>query len=266
MTETNPVAFILTGEHIYQLIGVQTRYSSWTARVVPLLERYKLPYKLTTIKLSETKKYSNSGFVPVLVPLSPKLDIQIHDSLAISEFLAESHPEFPLWPKDRVLRALARSAAAEMHSGFQELRSNCPSHFLAKYTGNIPLTDKAKQEAERVLIIWDQARTKTAERLKKLGEEDEGYLFGKFGIADSFFWPVLWRFRSYGLPLATATPEALAWMKKMWNDPTLKLLGKDYLKQGEDPETVIPQYDNIFKGNPDIKYELFDENWEFTGA
>jgi hypothetical protein len=55
-------------------------------------------------------------------------------------------------------------------------------------------------------------------------------------------------------------------MKKMWNDPTLKLLGKDYLKQGEDPETVIPQYDNIFKGNPDVKYELFDENWEFTGA
>jgi glutathione S-transferase len=120
------------------------------------------------------------------------LDIQIPDSLAISEFLAESHPEFPLWPKDRVLRALARSVAAEMHSGFQELRSNCPTHFMAKYTGNIPLTDKAKQEAERVLIIWDQARTKTAERLKELGEEDEGYLFGKFGIADSFFWPVLW--------------------------------------------------------------------------
>ena len=63
---------------------------------------------------------------------------------------------------------------------------------MAQYTGNIPLTDKAKQEAERVLIIWDQARTKTAERMKELGEEDEGYLFGKFGIADSFFWPVLW--------------------------------------------------------------------------
>ena len=28
MTETNPVTFTLTGEHIYQLIGVQTRYSS----------------------------------------------------------------------------------------------------------------------------------------------------------------------------------------------------------------------------------------------
>jgi glutathione S-transferase len=130
--------------------------------------------------------------VPVLVPLSPKLDIQIPDSLAISEFLAESHPELPLWPEDRVLRALARGAAAEMHSGFSELRSTCHTNFVAMYTGKVPLTEKARQEAERLLTIWHQARTKTSERLKEIGEEDEGYLFGKFGIADSFFWPILW--------------------------------------------------------------------------
>jgi glutathione S-transferase len=120
------------------------------------------------------------------------LDIQIPDSLAISEFLAESHPELPLWPEDRVLRALARGAAAEMHSGFSELRSTCHTNFVAMYTGKVPLTEKARQEAERLLTIWHQARTKTSERLKEIGEEDEGYLFGKFGIADSFFWPILW--------------------------------------------------------------------------
>jgi hypothetical protein len=66
--------------------------------------------------------------------------------------------------------------------------------------------------------------------------------------------------------LVTATPEALAWMKKMWNDPILKLLAKDYFKQHEDPETAISQYDDLFKGNPDVKYEFFAEDWEFTGA
>jgi glutathione S-transferase len=138
--------------------------------------------------------------VPVLTPLSPKLDIQICDSLAICEFLAESHPEFSFWPKDRVLRALARSAVAEMHSGFSALRTSCHSNFLAKYTGNVPVTEKAKKEVERAFTLWHEARTKTSQRLKELGEEDEGYLFGKFGIADSFFYPVLWVCGQVSLP------------------------------------------------------------------
>lgn len=135
---------------------------------------------------------SKNGLVPVLIPLSPKLDIQIYDSLAICEFLAESHPTLPLWPEDPVLRALARSATAEMHSGFSELRTTYHSSFVARYTGNVPVTEKARQEAERALYLWHEARTKTAQRLKELGEEDEGYLFGKFGIADAFYWPILW--------------------------------------------------------------------------
>jgi hypothetical protein len=55
-------------------------------------------------------------------------------------------------------------------------------------------------------------------------------------------------------------------MKKMWSDPTLKLLGKDYFKQGEDPATAIPQYDDLFKGNCNVQYGKFDEDWEFTAA
>lgn len=138
------------------------------------------------------KKHSSSGLVPILIPMSPELDIQINDTLAICEFLAESHPEFSFWPKDRVLRALARSAVAQMHSGFLELRSTCHSNFLAKYTGEVPISEKVKQEAERLLALWDGCRAKTAQKLQELGEQDEGFLFGSFGIADAFFWPVLW--------------------------------------------------------------------------
>lgn len=66
------------------------------------------------------------------------------------------------------------------------------TNFLARYTGNVPITDDARKEIERLLAIWDESRKATKGRLASLGEDDEGFLFGKFSIADAFFWPVLW--------------------------------------------------------------------------
>jgi glutathione S-transferase len=136
------------------------------------------------------KSVSPSGFVPIL--RATNLETTISDSLAICEFLAESNPDKHLWPKDRELRAMARSAAAEMHSGFDELRNTYHTNFVAKYTGRIPVTEQGAKEIKRVLTLWGDARVRTATRLKALGEVDGGYLFGNFSIADSFFWPVLW--------------------------------------------------------------------------
>lgn len=116
----------------------------------------------------------------------------IGDSLAICEFLAESNPELPLWPRDRQLRALSRSAAAQMHSGFSALRGTFHTNFLAQYSGNVPISDSAQMEIVKMLNLWDEARKTTKERLAVLGEADQGFLFGGFSIADAFFWPVLW--------------------------------------------------------------------------
>lgn len=150
---------------------------------------YAFPrYVLTKPKV---KAISPTGFVPLLQCRS--LDsISIGDSLAICEFLAESHPELPLWPQDRQLRALARSVAGQMHSGFSTVRNTFHTNFLARYTGNVPVTDAARKEIERILAIWDEARKAAKERLAALGEVDKGFLFGGFSIADAFFWPVLW--------------------------------------------------------------------------
>jgi hypothetical protein len=81
-----------------------------------------------------------------------------------------------------------------MHAGFTEMRNTYGCNFLGYYSGPIPINEKAKKEIERMLTLWSDARKFTVERLKKVGkeDEDEGFLFGKFGIADSFFWPVLW--------------------------------------------------------------------------
>lgn len=79
-----------------------------------------------------------------------------------------------------------------MHSGFGELRNTYPTNVLAKYTGKVPISEKGKKEVERILSLWGESRAKTAQKLKELGEQDEGFLFGHFGIVDAFFWPILW--------------------------------------------------------------------------
>lgn len=74
------------------------------------------------------------------------------------------------------------------------------SSYVGKYTGNVPVSEKARKEVNRLLEIWDSARMFTKERLGE--EKDGGFLFGGFSIADVFFWPVLWVGLSFPFPVA----------------------------------------------------------------
>ena len=78
-----------------------------------------------------------------------------------------------------------------MHSGFTAIRNSFSTNFLEHYTGNVPISDEAHKEIQKMLSLWDTARKGTKEHLAALGEADEGFLFGGFSIADAFFWPVL---------------------------------------------------------------------------
>ncbi|CBF89559.1 uncharacterized protein ANIA_00401 [Aspergillus nidulans FGSC A4] len=218
-------------QYDYHLIGTNTRYSSWTARVETVLEYFQIPYTNEILPLDQARTCSPSAKFPLLRCHS--LCITINDSLAIVEFLADRNPHLHLWPSDPALRALARSATAEMHSGFMTLRSTFHTNFIAKYT-------------ERVAQ-----------------DQDEGFLFGKFSIADAWFWPVLWRFRTYNLPLDNVTPEALEWMEKMWSDPLVKKLVYGFYRQAEDPKTRIEKYEGLF-AEEGVVYETFPEDWVFT--
>lgn len=191
----------------YTFVGFPTRYSSWTARAATVLDYFQIPHKKEVFHLKQTP-YPTSrpiqapyqgGLLPALVVHPTRTeasDFTIYDSLAILEFLAETHPEHHLWPEDKQLRALARSATAKMHSGFTTLRDEFATNFIARYqfTGEVPMSEKAKGECKEMVKLWSSSRAATVERLKALGKEDddEGFLFGKFGIADAFFWPVLW--------------------------------------------------------------------------
>lgn len=97
-----------------------------------------------------------------------------------------------------------------MHAGFSELRDTYHTNFIAKYTGNIPVSDAAKAEIRKMTRIWNTARAQTKQRLQELGEKDEGFLFGTFSIADAFFWPVLWVSTFYLIKRSSSVSVSLA--------------------------------------------------------
>ncbi|KAI0126073.1 hypothetical protein BJ170DRAFT_633741 [Xylariales sp. AK1849] len=249
--------------------GFWTRYSSWTARVILVLEYFKIPYKAQYYNIYGHAEQPppdrlKGRLYPMLQPDPNDPDFIIDESLAICEFLAETHPELALWPKDVKLRALARAAAAQMHAGFGEVRNTYHSNFTAKYTGKIPVSEAAAKEIRKMIGVWNGARAQTKQRLQSLGEEDEGFLFGKFTIADAFFWPVLWRFRSYQLPLDSITRDGLDWMATMWNHPVMVALAQDCFEQRKNPRTSTARYEDIFADNPEIQYGQFDGDWKFS--
>ncbi|KAI2633028.1 putative glutathione S transferase [Hypomontagnella submonticulosa] len=251
----------------YTLYVYHTRYSSWGSRVTLVLAYFQIPCTIKFCALNDPgpakPARSTGGLLPVLQMDSEDEDSMIGDSLAICEFLAEQNPELHLWPKDVKLRAKARAAAAQMHSGFSEIRNTYATNFLGKYTGKIPVTEAAAKEIRKMVELWNNARAGTKKRLQELGEEDDGFLFGRFSIADAFFWPVLWRFRSYRLPLTAISEDGLKWIAKMWNDPVMKLQAQEYFRQAQDPLTRVDKYEDIFKGNPDVEYCQFTEDWTF---
>ena len=179
-------------------------YSSWSMRgwLALRLTGAELEEIVVGLDLPDTaekiRKYSPSGRVPCLIDG----DLAVWDSLAIAEYLAEKFPDKPLWPKDRAERARARSVAAEMHSGFANLRNDCAMKMRASFPAKT-LRPETQAEVDRILAIWEDC-------LKRSGGP---YLFGKaFTIADAFYAPVVSRLRTYSIPVrgpAKAYTEAV---------------------------------------------------------
>ena len=58
-----------------------------------------------------------------------------------------------VWPTEAHRRALARSAASEMHAGFTALREELPFNCRARRSGVIP-SPAAQADIERVATLW----------------------------------------------------------------------------------------------------------------
>jgi glutathione S-transferase len=187
-------------------------YSSWSMRPWVLLKQAGIPFEEVKVLFDSFAPDSNfkqtmlkvnpRGQVPVLVDSNSDGDLVVTDTLAIAEYLAESFPEKQLWPADKIARAKARMACAEMHSGFAALRSNCMMNIEASlpHIGQIVMRDKPAVVADvaRIEALWSGLLSQYAIT------HADGMLFGKFSIADAYFAPVVMRFKTYGLPSSKA--------------------------------------------------------------
>jgi hypothetical protein len=100
--------------------------------------------------------HSPSGKVPALKIEENGVSQTVWDSLAISETLAERHPEARLWPEAASARAHARSVVAEMHSGFQPLRRALSMEIAARHA-TPTLEDDVQADIARIVAIWTGA-------------------------------------------------------------------------------------------------------------
>lgn len=207
---------------MYTLHIGNKNYSSWSLRPWVLLAQLGIPF---TERLhvfgpgftAGTEGRSPSGKVPCL----HDGERIVWDSLAIAEYLAERHPG--IWPSGEDARAWARCATAEMHSGFQDLRSAC-SMCCGIRVKLHSVSEPLQRDIDRIDELWNEG-------LERFGGP---FLAGaSFAAVDAFFCPVAFRVQTYGLALSRrpgayakrllALPAMKRWyeeaLAERWRDP-----------------------------------------------
>lgn len=226
-----------------KLTVLSLRYSSWSMRPWLALthagaefETETVAFDFETTKLPERRKLGSiSGLFPIL-----RVDgVPIHESLAIAEYVAESWPDARLWPEAALDRAQARAICAEMVSDFAAIRNEMSCHLFARAPAFRP-SDQARSNIERVFEIWTEC-------LERSGGP---FLFGRISIADFFYYPVLTRFRTYGIELAEDVTDyarsleesaaVRALVEKARTEPLNEVYDDYVRKLGGDPIAALP--------------------------
>ena len=179
---------------MYDLYIANKNYSSWSLRPWVLMRELGIVFREHLVPFGQEsmwrdfRRISPSGKVPCLVDGGTV----VWDSLAIAEYLAERHEG--VWPAEGDARAWARSAAAEMHSGFGELRNRC-SMSCGQRIRLHESPAALEREVARLGVLW-------SEGLRRFGGP---FLAGKgFTAVDAFYAPVVFRIQTYGLTLDSA--------------------------------------------------------------
>jgi len=159
--------------------------STWSLRVWICSQIAKLDLDIIVIDLShsdyklEILKHSVTGLVPSLNDDT----LVIHDSLAIAEYFNECSGG-ALYPNTIPERALARSLCSELHSGFMNLRAQCPFD-LEHLTPLSTFSNSLNRELTRIENIFASAQLP--------------FMFNSAGLVDAFYSILAFRLNSYGI-------------------------------------------------------------------
>jgi glutathione S-transferase len=201
-----------------QLVIGNKNYSSWSMRPWVLLRHFDVAFEEIKLRFDTLNYSPDSAFHRALARYTPVAKVPVllidgfavWDTLAVAETVAERVPEQPLWPRDALQRARARSLCAEMHAGFSALRSHCPMNIEASLpaVGAQVLAEReaVRRDLTRIDAMWSEA----------LAASGGPFLFGGFGIVDAYYAPVVARIRTYALPLSAASR---AYAERVWAAP-----------------------------------------------
>jgi glutathione S-transferase len=194
------------------LIIGNKNYSSWSLRPWLLLRHFGVAFEEVVLPLDTPEFFQRIGqYSPnSRVPALHVDDEVIWDSLAICETANERWLSDKGWPSESKARAAARSAVAEMHSGFAAMRSQMP--FNCRRQPQTPHWDaNADKDIARIQQLWSDLHSRFG--------NDSGFLCGDFGIVDAMFAPVCVRFRGYGPEVSV---QAQAYMQTIFALPAMR--------------------------------------------
>jgi glutathione S-transferase len=222
-----------------KLIIGNKAYSSWSLRGWLAAKQSGIPFEESVVPLYDAdwdKRREGDEFAPSSgkVPILWDGDVVVWDSLAIIEYLNEKSGGDKFWPADEGARAMARSMAAEMHSGFAALRKNHSMNIRQVYPAK-PVLPDVQAELTRLYELWAQARA-------RFGGDGE-FLFGTFGAADIMFAPVVTRIVTYTLPVPRFAP---AYMHAVLQHPFMQ----DWIAAAQEEDWVIQKFEQPEPAHP----------------
>ena len=137
-------------------------YSSWSLRGWLAAKQSGLPFEELVLPMYD-EAWPTRRLEPDLALSNGKVptlwdgDIAVWDSIAIVDYLNDITGGTRFWPEDRAARALARSMAAEMHSGYVPLRKACPMNVRKVYPPQTP-SPAVRDHVDRIAALWEQTR------------------------------------------------------------------------------------------------------------
>ena len=207
-------------------------YSSWSFRPWIALKVLGIPFEETVIPIyypGSREKFlalSPGGKVPILQDGT----VTVWESLAILEYLAETHPA--LWPRDPAARAHARAISNEMHAGFQPLRRQCPMN-MWRPVKKLALSPETAANVARIDAMWSDCRARFG--------AGGPFLFGAFTAADAMYAPVVSRFHTYAVEVGAPSAAYMQAMMALpaWQEWYAAALKEEWLL--EEDEVDWPQ-------------------------
>jgi glutathione S-transferase len=239
-------------------------YSSWSLRGWLAcriacgpdgFEEFKLPLAGKTATDEEKERirltllhHSPTGKVPAL--RDSVLGVVVHDSLAICLHVAETYPNSKLLPVhgEGAARAMCLAVSAEMHAGFEALRTHCPMNCVVSAVARGAETlqrDDVKRDVIRLGEMWTDMRERFGIPYQTSTDPTGAYLFGHITIADCMYAPVALRFKTYDPQLTSLEgyPLAQAYVRTLWEQEGVARWVRDAFEEGA--EWKLGHYDAV---------------------